>query len=422
MRARDKKVTLPISQQEMGSVTFCLAAVMIAIGMLASASGAQETKVVTVGPEYAARRVQRIWLGDGYRDLWTTPVTVAVLDLKKEAGGLTPVRQVGKAPSVALALTGADGRSYTFRSLHKASDRMLPEPLRGTIVGTIARDLTSGTHPAAGLIAPVLAEAAGVPHTSARLVVMPDDPALGAFASGFANLIGTIEEYPMPAVGANPGFMGATEIIPSTRMWKKWMEGPENADRPVSRTSAPASSTCGSTTTTAIAGNGAGCGCPGHDAWQPLPEDFDFVLVRRDGIVARSIRSQVPQYLMFSENYPARLDGALLNSAEMDRWILAGTSAADFEGDGARSAVALHRRGHRARTAPDASRVVRQERRRNGGSAPHTPRRPRRLHPARVPLLRPRRGHSRHRPHRAGQRGPRHRRLDRGDGRPRPTG
>ena len=307
-----------------------MAAVMMAIGMLASATGAQETKVVTVGPEYAAGGAQRYWLGDGYRDLWTTPVTVAVLDLKKEAGGLTPVRQVGQPPSVGLAMTGADGRSYTFRSLHKESDRMLPEPLRGTIAGTIARDLTSGTHPAAGVIAPVLAEAAGVPHTSARLVVMPNDPALGAFAKTFANLIGTIEEYPMPAGGANPGFMGATEIIPSTQMWKKWMEGPENTVDRLAYLRARILDLWVDNYDR-HRGQWRWMRLPGKDAWQPLSEDPDFVLILRDGIVARSIRSQVPQYLMFSEKYPGRLDGALLNSAEMDRWILAGTSAAEFE-------------------------------------------------------------------------------------------
>jgi hypothetical protein len=307
-----------------------VAAVMMAIGMLASATGAQETKVVTVGPEYAAGGAERFWLGDGYRGLWTTPVTVAVLDLKKEAGGLTPVRQVGKAPSVGLAMTGADGRSYTFRSLHKESDRMLPEPLRGSVVGTIARDLTSGTHPAAGVIAPVLAEAAGVPHTSARLVVMPNDPALGAFARTFANLIGTFEEYPMPAGGGNPGFMGATEIIPSTEMWKKWMEGPGNA---VDRLAYLRARILDLWVDNYDRNRGQWrwMRLPGKDAWQPLSEDPDFVLVHRDGIVARAIRSEVPQYLMFSEKYPARLDGALLNSAEMDRWILAGTSAAEFE-------------------------------------------------------------------------------------------
>jgi len=193
-----------------------VAAITVAAVMLASAASAQEKKVVTVGPEYAAGGAQRFWLGDGYRDLWTTPVELPVLDLAKEAGGLTPVRQVGQAQSVGLAMKGADGRSYTFRSLHKEPERMLPEVLRTTIVGNIAKDLTSGTHPAAGVIAPVLAEAAGVPHTSPRLVVMPDDPALGEFRKTFANLIGTLEEFPLPAGGGNPG-IGGQVVAPEQR-------------------------------------------------------------------------------------------------------------------------------------------------------------------------------------------------------------
>ena len=32
------------------------------------------------------------------------------------AGGLTPVRQVGSMQSMGLAMKGADGRSYTFRT------------------------------------------------------------------------------------------------------------------------------------------------------------------------------------------------------------------------------------------------------------------------------------------------------------------
>ena len=307
-----------------------VATLMAALGMLASAASAQDTKVVTVGPEYAAGGAQRFWLGDGYRVLWTTPVALPVLDLKNEGGGLTPVRQVGQAQSVGLAMKGGDGRAYTFRSLHKEADRMLPEALRTTLVGAIARDLTSGTHPAAGVIAPVLAEAAGVPHSSPRLVVMPDDPALGEFAKTFANLIGTIEEYPLPAGGGNPGFMGATEIIPSTLMWKKWMEGPGNAFDSQAYLRARVLDLWVDNYDR-HRGQWRWMRLPGKDAWQPLPEDPDFVLVHRDGMVALSIRSQVPQYLAFSEKYPGRLDGALLNSAEMDRWILAGTSAAEFE-------------------------------------------------------------------------------------------
>jgi hypothetical protein len=306
------------------------AGAVLVLSALASAASAQETKTVTVGPEYAAGGAQRFWLGDGYRDLWTTPVALPVVDLKKDFGGLTPVRQVGQAQSVGLAMKGGDGRAYTFRSLHKEPDRMLPEALRGTIVAAIARDLTSGTHPAAGVILPGLAEAAGVPHTTPRLVVMPDDPALGDFRKTFANLVGTIEEFPLPAGGGNPGFMGATEIIPSTGMWQAWMKGPENRFDSLAYLRARVLDLWVDNYDR-HRGQWRWMRLPEKDAWQPLPEDPDFVLVHRDGMVARSIRSRVPQYLVFSEKYPGRLDGALLNSAEMDRWILSGVAASDWE-------------------------------------------------------------------------------------------
>ena len=279
-------------------------AVAVVVCTLAPVASAQETKVVTVGPEYAAGGAQRFWLGDGYRELWTTPVRLPVLDLEKEGGGLTPVRQVGQAQSVGLAMKGRDGRAYTFRSLHKEPERMLPEALRDTILGKIARDLTAGTHPAAGVISPRFAEAAGMPHTTARLVVMPDDPALGEFAKTFANLIGTFEEYPLPAGGGNPGFMGATEIIPSTQMWKRWMEGPQNRIDTQAYLRARVVDLWVDNYDR-HRGQWRWMRLPGEGAWQPLPEDPDFVLVHRDGMVARSIRTQVPQDLLFSEDYPA---------------------------------------------------------------------------------------------------------------------
>ena len=49
---------------------------------------------------------------------------------------------------------------------------------------------------------------------------------------------------------------------------------------------------------------------PGKDAWQPLPEDPDFVLVHRDGMVARPSDPSVPQYLRVQREIPGRLDGA----------------------------------------------------------------------------------------------------------------
>jgi hypothetical protein len=60
-----------------------VAGVVVAFGLLASVAGAQDTKVVAVGPQYAAGGLKRLWFGDGYRDLWTTPVPLPVLDLRR---------------------------------------------------------------------------------------------------------------------------------------------------------------------------------------------------------------------------------------------------------------------------------------------------------------------------------------------------
>ena len=334
-----------------------------------------------------------------------TPVRLPMLDLQKEAGGLKPVRQVGQNQSVGLAMAGADGRSYTFRSLHKEADRMLPAELRGTVVGEVLRDLTSGTHPAAGVILPTLAEAAGVPHTTPRMVVMPDDPALGEFRKTFANLIGTIEEFPQPARGATPGFMGATEIISSTQMWTKWMEGPENSFDRLAYLRARVLDLWVDNYDR-HRGQWRWMRLPGKAEWQPLPEDPDFVLIHRDGQVARSVRSQVPQYLKFSEKFPGRIDGALLNSAEMDRWILAGATAADFESI-ARDLQARFTDqviDSALRQMPPEWYALRGARARGG--AAHAPRRAGGLPAARLPLLRAGGRYPRHRSQRAGRNRP----------------
>ena len=72
-----------------------------------------------VAGSYQAGSLHRFFLGSDYRAAWGTPVSVEVLDLAREAGGLTPVVRVGGQQTKGLALAGADGRSYTFRGLRR---------------------------------------------------------------------------------------------------------------------------------------------------------------------------------------------------------------------------------------------------------------------------------------------------------------
>ena len=59
------------------------------------AHGQAGTRTIVAGKEFDRSGAWRYWFGDGYRKAWTTPVELPVLDLTTEAGGLTPLRQVG---------------------------------------------------------------------------------------------------------------------------------------------------------------------------------------------------------------------------------------------------------------------------------------------------------------------------------------
>ena len=245
-----------------------------------------------------------------------------MLDLKAEGGGLQPVRQVGGLQTAGLAMRGADGKSYTFRSLHKEPERLLPAEWRGSWPAKLVRDATSATHPGAAVMLPILAEAAGIPHTRPRLVVMPDDPALGTFRQTFANQLGTFEEYPTAGPAGQAGFAGATEIISTANLWPRWLQGPsnridsraflrarildlfvENYDR--------------------RRGQWRWMRVPGKSGWQALPEDPDMAFVRHNGLVNAGMRGRQPRLLEFSDKYADNLEGPTSNAAEVDRWLLA---------------------------------------------------------------------------------------------------
>lgn len=122
--------------------------------LLSWTTSAKETRTVIAGKHYKASIFHQFWLGKDYRDLWTTPIELEVLDLHSFAGGLRPVMQVGSMQTLGLALKGADGRDYTFRSIDKDPTRFLPESFMGTLTARVVQDQTAAIHPAGAVIVP----------------------------------------------------------------------------------------------------------------------------------------------------------------------------------------------------------------------------------------------------------------------------
>ena len=127
------------------------------------------------------RRLHRFLLGSEYRELWTTPVTVPVLDLEHFAGGLT-ARSPAPAASRprSLRLQAADGRQFFFRSIDK-------DPVQRAARRSSARPSPARwcrTRPSSAL---PTAPAGGRPAADGRrnaprpsdLIVLPDDAPAG---------------------------------------------------------------------------------------------------------------------------------------------------------------------------------------------------------------------------------------------------
>ena len=167
----------------------------------ATAEPGTKKERVEIGKQFRKSGFHRWLFGDEYRDLYTTPVELPVLDLATYAGGLKATRVVGHGETPTLALKGADGRDYSFRPLLKDPVGLLPPELRQTLAASIIRDQMASGHPAGHVIVPTILDAVGILHNVPRLCIMPDDPALGAFQKTHAGLVGDLEEW-----GGSRGF------------------------------------------------------------------------------------------------------------------------------------------------------------------------------------------------------------------------
>src|SRR5947208_13991351 len=130
---------------------------------------------MTAGAQYRAGWLHRWLLGAHYRDLWTTPLQVDVVDLAHFGGGLTPLKRGGGRQTKSLRLQAADGHVYIFRSVDKDPAAALPPELRATFVQRILDDQTSSTNPAAALAVRPWFGGAGVPHGRPGPMVRPPE-------------------------------------------------------------------------------------------------------------------------------------------------------------------------------------------------------------------------------------------------------
>jgi hypothetical protein len=282
----------------------------------------KDSVVVVPGSDYAAGDFRRKMLGDNYRDLWTKPIKVPVLDLNSFAGGLKPLKKGGGAQTISLTFVTSDSTEWVFRSVHKRVG-VLTEQYQGTVIWDIVRDAGSASHPTAFLAAAPMMEAAGVLHPTGRLAVMPDDPILGEFRKEFAGMLGEIELRPSVPKDA-PAFAGASKIISSEELLKEINSDPfDQVDARTMLTARLLDMVMGDNDRHPDQWKWARFGKNDQVPWVPIAEDRDKVFVSYQGTILRLARKALPNLVTFESTYPEPT--ALFNNAtDFDRRLLGG--------------------------------------------------------------------------------------------------
>jgi hypothetical protein len=175
---------------------------------------ADSVRGATAGRQYARHGgLYHALVGRHNRPTWAAPVSAPILRLPTaRPGGLRPGKVGGGFNSTSLTLTPPSGPAYVLRTVDKDPIRATPTVLRGTFLVNVLRDNISATNPYGSLVVAPLAQAAGVPHATPRLVyVRPDDPAFQTDSLRlFRGQLAYLEEKAAVDIGTPAGSRGGT--------------------------------------------------------------------------------------------------------------------------------------------------------------------------------------------------------------------
>ena len=305
---------------------------LLAVAPAARAQSRRDSVVtITPGEEYQAGALRRTLFGSGWRDLWTTPVTVPVFDPATFAGGLKFDKRGGGKQTKTVHLVEENGwHKYLFRSVDKFLLQTLPPALQGTALGDVIQDEASTMLPGAPLLVPPLLQAIGALYVTPKMYVMANSPRLGPVRDTFANMLGTFELKPSEAPNKEPGFAGSRSIKGTDEFLEDLASSRahrlnereflavrlidfliNDADR------APDNM------------DWARFGNEGAYTWRPLSRDRDWAFMDARGLWnTLVVRRVFPKLIPFSESVPLR--GLTDKTDFLDRLLLQRLSANDF--------------------------------------------------------------------------------------------
>ncbi|MCD6012429.1 MAG: hypothetical protein K0Q79_2291 [Flavipsychrobacter sp.] len=185
-------------------------------------------KVLIIAGDYQRSALHNTLFGKNYRKEWATPLWAPIISLDTIYGGLTPYQSGGGRQSKSLRLRDTAKREYVLRSVDKSFGRALPEIARNTFIESAINDQVTFDHPYAALTIAAMADAAGILHTTPKMVYVPQQDALDTFNARFGNYLYMLEQRPDENWETAGNFGNARNIIGTDKLLEKLLKSNDN--------------------------------------------------------------------------------------------------------------------------------------------------------------------------------------------------
>lgn len=274
------------------------------------------------GEEYEAGWFWEIFFGDHWRDIWTTPVKVEILDLNNFAGGLTPIERGGGMQTKSLRFKGGDGQTWKFRSINKDPSKVLPTELRESVVEDILKDQISASNPVSALVVVPLINKVDILNAEPKLVYLPDDEKLGEFREEFGGIPGFIEIHPDVDKEHEIYFEGASDVKATYKLFDHLSEKRSEKINTLEFLKARLMDLLvGDWDRHMDQWRWAKYEGDKYGEWYPIPRDRDQAFAKYDGFFPSIAEYLVPQLTHFDYDYP-RIKDLTWNGRYLDSRIL----------------------------------------------------------------------------------------------------
>ncbi|MCF8262801.1 MAG: outer membrane protein assembly factor [Melioribacteraceae bacterium] len=258
---------------------------------------------------YGAGGFYTFLFGDHWRELWTIPVKAKILDLKKFAGGLEPIKKGGGQQTKSLRFIGNDGNYWKFRSIDKDPTKILPEALRTTFVAELLKDQITSANPLAPfIVAPILNEVE-ILQAEPHLVFLPDTELLGKFRGEFSDMLGIIEIHPDVEEDEGIEFKDALKVKGTFKLLNRLGDKTDEFfDATAYLKARLVDVFLGDWDRHTDQWRWAKYEENGREVWKPIPRDRDQAFAKFDGVFPKIAAYLVPQLNHFDYDYPQTED------------------------------------------------------------------------------------------------------------------